>query len=51
MASLTTPLPAGVIVIPAGEGRHYPCGPMQSVFLADGGWKISAIHWSSRDRS
>ena len=29
-------LPAGVIVLPAGEGRPYPCGPMQSVFLADG---------------
>src|SRR5688500_19515914 len=30
------PLPDGVILLPAGEGRHYPCGPMQSVFLADG---------------
>jgi len=28
--------PAGVIVIPPGEGRHYACGPMHSVFLADG---------------
>ncbi len=29
-------LPDGVIILPAGEGRHYPCGSMQSVFLADG---------------
>jgi mannose-6-phosphate isomerase-like protein (cupin superfamily) len=29
-------LPAGVILLPPGEGRHYLCGPMQSVFLADG---------------
>lgn len=28
--------PPGVIVLAPGEGRHYPCGPMQSVFLADG---------------
>lgn len=32
----TNPLPAGVILLAPGEGRHYPCGPMQSVFLADG---------------
>jgi mannose-6-phosphate isomerase-like protein (cupin superfamily) len=25
-----------VIVLPPGAGRHYACGPMQSVFLADG---------------
>ncbi len=36
MSSLTGPLQAGVIVLLPGEGRHYPCGPMQSVFLADG---------------
>ena len=36
MPSIPTPLPAGVIVLPPGEGRHYLCGPMQSVFLADG---------------
>jgi len=29
-------LPAGVILLAPGEGRHYSCGPMQSVFLADG---------------
>ena len=29
-------LPPGVLVLAPGEGRHYPCGPMQSVFLADG---------------
>ena len=29
-------LPPGVIVLAPGEGRHYPCGPMQSLFLADG---------------
>ena len=34
--SITNALPAGVIVLPPGEGRHYPCGPMNSVFLADG---------------
>ena len=32
----TPDLPAGVILLAAGEGRHYPCGPMRSVFLADG---------------
>ena len=26
----------GVIVRAPGAGRHYACGPMQSVFLADG---------------
>ncbi|MHB1170305.1 MAG: cupin domain-containing protein [Longimicrobiales bacterium] len=31
-----TPFPDGVIVRLPGEGRHYPCGPMDSVFLADG---------------
>jgi mannose-6-phosphate isomerase-like protein (cupin superfamily) len=36
MSSTTNRLPDGVIVLPAGEGRRYPCGPMQSVFLADG---------------
>lgn len=29
-------LPPGVIVLPPGGGRRYACGPMQSVFLADG---------------
>ena len=29
-------LPEGVILLPPGEGRHYPCGPMQAAFLADG---------------
>ena len=29
-------LAAGVIVLLPGEGRHYDCGPMHSVFLADG---------------
>ena len=36
---MTTPphaLPAGVILIPPDGGRHYACGPMHSVFLADG---------------
>lgn len=36
MASITDALPAGVILLRPGEGRHYPCGPMQSIFLADG---------------
>ena len=36
MASITDALPAGVILLLPGEGRHYPCGPMQSIFLADG---------------
>jgi hypothetical protein len=36
MSSTTNSLPAGVILLPPGEGRHYLCGPMQSVFLADG---------------
>ena len=30
------PFPPGVIVLGPGEGRRYPCGPMQSAFLADG---------------
>ena len=29
-------LPRGVIVLRPGEGRQYSCGPMRSVFLADG---------------
>lgn len=29
-------LPDSVIVLRPGEGRHYPCGPMQAAFLADG---------------
>lgn len=33
----TNPNPeASVLVVPPGSGRHYPCGPMHSVFLADG---------------
>ena len=36
MSSTTNPLPTDVIHLPPGEGRHYPCGPMQSLFLADG---------------
>jgi len=30
------PLPDGIILRPPGTGRHYQCGPMHSVFLADG---------------
>ncbi|HEY0022255.1 MAG TPA: cupin domain-containing protein [Longimicrobium sp.] len=36
MSMITNALPAGAIVLPPGEGRRYPCGPMHSVFLADG---------------
>ena len=36
MSSTTTSFPNGVIVLRPGQGRHYPCGAMQSVFLADG---------------
>ena len=36
MSSTTSSLPDGVILRAPGEGRHYACGPMQSVFLADG---------------
>ena len=36
MPESSAALPAGVIVLPAGKGRQYPCGPMHSVFLADG---------------
>ena len=36
MSSTTNQLPAGVILLPPGDGRHYACGPMQSVFFADG---------------
>lgn len=28
--------PDAIVRLP-GEGRHYPCGPMQATFLADGG--------------
>ena len=34
--SSPTKLPAGVILLPPGAGRFYACGPMQSLFLADG---------------
>ncbi|MEO5580179.1 MAG: hypothetical protein ABIR58_05930 [Gemmatimonadaceae bacterium] len=37
MSATANALPAGVILLPLGEGRHYPRGPMQSVFLAGGG--------------
>ena len=30
------PLPDGALVVTPGTGRHYPCGPMQAEFLADG---------------
>ena len=36
MSSTNNALPPGVILLPPGEGRHYSCGPMHSVFLADG---------------
>ena len=36
MSTTTNPLPTGVILLPREEGRHYPCGPMHAVFLADG---------------
>jgi mannose-6-phosphate isomerase-like protein (cupin superfamily) len=42
-------LPPGVILLPPGQGRHYPCGPMESVFLADGaetGERYSVSIWS-----
>ena len=29
-------VPPGVILLPPDGGRHYECGPMHSVFLADG---------------
>jgi mannose-6-phosphate isomerase-like protein (cupin superfamily) len=48
MSSSTNQLPPGVILLPPGEGRHYPCGPMQSAFLADGeetGDRYSASIW------
>ena len=47
-ATSTRPLPAGVILVPWGEGRHYPCGPMHALFLADGdetGNRYSASIW------
>ena len=36
MAPTPNPLPAGVILLFPGDGRRYACGPMQSLFLADG---------------
>jgi len=48
MPPTSHPLPDGVILLPPGEGRHYACGPMRSVFLADGaetGDRYSASLW------
>ena len=36
MSQPRTSLPEGVIHLPPGEGRHYDCGPMHALFLADG---------------
>jgi mannose-6-phosphate isomerase-like protein (cupin superfamily) len=33
---METSLLPGVILRPPGEGRQYSCGPMHSIFLADG---------------
>jgi mannose-6-phosphate isomerase-like protein (cupin superfamily) len=47
-ATPVSELPTGVIVLRPGEGRHYACGPMHSVFLADGdesGNRYSASIW------
>jgi mannose-6-phosphate isomerase-like protein (cupin superfamily) len=47
-ASLATSLPSGVILLRPGEGRHYDCGPMHCLFLADGretGDRYSASLW------
>ena len=41
-------LPPGVILLLPGEGRQYDCGPMRSIFLADGeesGERYSASLW------
>lgn len=46
-------IPDGVIVLPPGKGRIYPCGPMQSVFLADGeetGNRYSVSIWWVKPR-
>lgn len=43
-----TRLPEAVIILPPGEGRHYDCGPMHALFLADGdetGNRYSASIW------
>ena len=48
MSESRTARPDGVIVLLPGEERHYPCGPMHSVFLADGaetGDRYSASIW------
>ena len=48
MSEPSTARPDGVIVLLPGQGRHYPCGPMHSVFLADGaetGDRYSASIW------
>lgn len=47
-------LPPGVILLPPGEGRQYHCGPMRSVFLADGaesGNRYSVSVWWVAPRS
>ena len=36
MSPALSTLPEGVILLPANEGRHYDCGPMHAIFLADG---------------
>jgi mannose-6-phosphate isomerase-like protein (cupin superfamily) len=47
-------LPPGVILLRPGEGRQYDCGPMRSIFLADGeesGDRYSASVWWVTPRS
>jgi mannose-6-phosphate isomerase-like protein (cupin superfamily) len=49
MSTHARSLPPGVILLPPGQGRHYACGPMHSVFLADGaetGDRYSVSIWS-----
>lgn len=33
---MSAPRPEDVIILRPGEGRHYDCGPMHALFLADG---------------
>jgi mannose-6-phosphate isomerase-like protein (cupin superfamily) len=50
----TRRLPRGVILLSPGEGRQYHCGPMRSVFLADGdesGDRYSVSVWWVAPRS
>lgn len=53
MCAANRSLPPGVLLLSPGQGRRYLCGPMQSIFLADGaetGDRYSVSVWSVAPR-